>query len=194
MLNSIRIILTDTPVLTIPTDHLLFGSEHLSVDKNTRLFNAVLSSSVNPNALVINHSYCQVDCLPIWVFSLLYIFLSKLNYVSPTCIVMFSVIYCNSTLSGDHKHYQAICTYITLCKVRQESIYISPWLSIHSLVIYIWVLSRCICKYFLIRNMFKPTIVMFPDYVNAEFRKRRMLQFKGCRRRVSRNNCKRTLL
>ena len=33
MLNSIRIILTDTPVLTIPTDHLLFGSEHLSVDK-----------------------------------------------------------------------------------------------------------------------------------------------------------------
>ena len=40
-LNSLRIILTDTPVLTITTDLLLSGSEHLSVDKNTRLFDAV---------------------------------------------------------------------------------------------------------------------------------------------------------
>jgi len=35
---------------------------------------------------------------------------------------------------------------------------------------------------------------MFSEYVNAEFTKRRMLQFKGCRRRASRNNCKRWLL
>jgi len=41
VLNSIRIILTNTPVLTITTDRLLFGSEHLSVNKNTRLFDAV---------------------------------------------------------------------------------------------------------------------------------------------------------
>jgi len=37
-------------------------------------------------------------------------------------------------------------------------------------------------------------MVMFSEYVKAEFLKRRMLQFKGCRRRVSRNNCKRSLL
>ena len=41
MLNLIRIILTDTTVLTITTDLLLFGSEHLSIDKNTHLFDAV---------------------------------------------------------------------------------------------------------------------------------------------------------
>ena len=41
MLNLLRIILTNTPVLTITTDLLLSGSEHLSVDKNTRLFDAV---------------------------------------------------------------------------------------------------------------------------------------------------------
>ena len=52
----------------IKYDLLLSGSEHLSVDKNTRLFDAVLSSSVNPNALVINHSYYQVHCLPICTF------------------------------------------------------------------------------------------------------------------------------
>ena len=34
--------------------------QSLSVDKNTRPFDAVLSSSVNPNALVINHFYCQI--------------------------------------------------------------------------------------------------------------------------------------
>ena len=66
---------------------------------------------------------------------------SKLNYVSPPCIVIFSFIYCSSTLSGEHIHYQEICTYITLCKFRQESIYISPGLSIQSLFIYICVLS-----------------------------------------------------
>jgi len=41
MLNSLDIILTDTPALTITTDLLLSGSEHLSVDKNTRLVDAV---------------------------------------------------------------------------------------------------------------------------------------------------------
>jgi len=41
MLNSFRIILTDTQVLTKTTDLLLSGSEHLSVDKNTRFFDAV---------------------------------------------------------------------------------------------------------------------------------------------------------
>jgi len=38
MLNSIRIILTDTPVLTITTDILLFGSEHLSTTTTTKTF------------------------------------------------------------------------------------------------------------------------------------------------------------
>ena len=78
MLNSIGIILIDTPVLTITTDLLLFGSEHLSVDKNTRLLTLCLISSVNPNALVSNHSYCQVHCFPICNFTLLYNFFSKL--------------------------------------------------------------------------------------------------------------------
>ena len=73
MLNSFRIILTDTPVLTITTDLLLSGSEHLSVDKTHDFLTLFLSSSVNPNALVINHSYCQVHCLPICAFFPYYI-------------------------------------------------------------------------------------------------------------------------
>ena len=40
MLNTIRIILTDTPVTTV-TERSLFGSEHISVDKKTRLCDAV---------------------------------------------------------------------------------------------------------------------------------------------------------
>ena len=42
MLNALGTILADTPALTITTDLLLSGSEHLSVDKNTRLFDAVI--------------------------------------------------------------------------------------------------------------------------------------------------------
>ena len=139
MLNSIGIILTDTPVLTITTDLLLFGSEHLSVDKNTRLLTLCLISSVNPNALVSNHSYCQVHCFPICNFTLLYNFFSNFNfcYVYPLCIVIFSCIYCNSTLSGEHIYYQEICTYITL----GEYLYKHTGLSIQSLVIYICVWS-----------------------------------------------------
>ena len=116
MLNSFRIIPTDTAVLTITTEHQLI--------KPHDLLTLFLSSSVNPNALVINHSYCQVHCLPICIFSLLYNFFSKLNYVSP--------------LSREHIYYQEICTCITLCKFRQESIYISPGLSIQSLFTYIY--------------------------------------------------------
>ena len=132
MLNSIRIILTDTPVLTITTDLLLSGSEHLSVDNKL-----ILSSSENPNALVMNHSYCQVHCLPICCFPYYITSFPNFNfcYVYPLCIVIFSCIYCNSTLSGEHIHYQEICTYITL----GEYLYKHTGLSIQSLVIYICV-------------------------------------------------------
>ena len=67
----------------------------------------------------------------------------KLNYVFPLCIVIFSFIYCSSTLSGEHINCQEICTYITLCKFRQESRY-NPYL-------FIYVCYRCICKYFRIK-------------------------------------------
>jgi len=148
MLNSIRIILTDTPVLTITTDLLLSGSEHLSVDNKL-----ILSSSENPNALVMNHSYCQVHCLPICCFPYYITSFPNFNfcYVSPPCIVISSFIYCNSTLSGEHIHCQEICTYNTLCTFRQESIYISPGHSLHSLVMYMCVCYRCVCKYFRIK-------------------------------------------
>jgi len=78
MLNSIRIILTDTPVLTITTNLLLFGSKHLSVVKTHDILALFLSSSVNPNALVITRSYCHVHCHHICIFSLLYNIFSKL--------------------------------------------------------------------------------------------------------------------
>ena len=79
----------------------------------------------------------------LYFFSLLYNFCPNFitYYVSPPCIVIFSFIYCSSTLSGEHIHCQEICTYKILCKFRQESIYISPGLSIQSLFTYICVLS-----------------------------------------------------
>ena len=72
MLNSLGIILTDTPALTITTDLLLSGSEHQLI-KTHDFLTLFLSSSVNPNALVVTHSYCQVHCLPICTFFPYYI-------------------------------------------------------------------------------------------------------------------------
>jgi len=134
MLNSFRIIPTDTAVLTITTEHQLI--------KPHDFLTLFLSSSVNPNALVINHSYCQVHCLPICIcFPYNITSFPNLNYVSPHCIVIFSFIDCSSTLSGEQIHCNEICTYITLCTFRQESIYISPGFSIQSKFIYKCVLS-----------------------------------------------------
>ena len=72
---------TKTNDLKCSTQILHHPDRYTSLDNNNLLFTfwqrthdiltLFLSSSVNPNALVINHSYCQVYCLPICTFFLI---------------------------------------------------------------------------------------------------------------------------
>ena len=99
--------------------------------------------------------------LYVFIF-LFYNFISFPNFKTWLCLpsmhCYFLIIYCSSTLSGEHIHCQEICAYKTLCTFRQESIYISAW-AFDTILIYLYMCVIIVSVNISNTSMFKPNSV-----------------------------------